>query len=92
MSNSELFTSSIAKKYVMAVTGLFLISFLVIHCTINALIFVNDSGETFNAAAHFMSHNIVVRILEVGLFFGLVLHMVQSLILTVANKKARPVQ
>ncbi len=92
MSNSELFTSSIAKKYVMALTGLFLISFLVIHCTINALIFVNDSGETFNAAAHFMSHNIVVRILEVGLFFGLVLHMVQSLILTVANKKARPVQ
>ncbi|MCX6182208.1 MAG: succinate dehydrogenase cytochrome b subunit [Bacteroidetes bacterium] len=91
MSNSELFTSSIAKKYVMALTGLFLISFLVIHCTINSLIFVNDGGETFNEAAHFMSHNIVIRILEVGLFFGLVLHMVQSLILTLKNRKARPV-
>jgi succinate dehydrogenase / fumarate reductase cytochrome b subunit len=92
MSNSELFTSSIAKKYVMALTGLFLISFLVIHVTINSLIFVNDGGETFNAAAGFMAHNIIIRILEVGLFFGLVLHMVQSLILTIQNNKARPVK
>lgn len=92
MSNSELFTSSIAKKYVMALTGLFLISFLVIHVTINALIFVNDGGETFNTIASFMAHNIVTRILEVGLFFGLVLHMVQSLILTLQNRKARPVK
>ncbi len=92
MSNSELFTSSIAKKYVMALTGLFLILFLVIHVTINSLVFVPDHGATFNTAAHFMSHNIVTRILEVGLFFGLVLHMVQSLILTLHNNKARPVK
>ncbi len=92
MSNSELFTSSIAKKYVMALTGLFLISFLVIHVTINSLVFVPDHGATFNTAANFMAHNIIIRIMEVGLFFGLVLHMVQSLILTIQNNKARPVK
>ncbi|MFM7021417.1 MAG: succinate dehydrogenase cytochrome b subunit [Flavobacteriales bacterium] len=92
MSKSDLFTSSLAKKYVMALTGLFLISFLVVHATINALIFVNDGGETFNTAADFMAHNIIIRIMEVGLFFGLVLHMVQSLMLTIQNNKARPVK
>ena len=83
--------SSIGKKVLMGLTGLFLISFLVVHVGINALIFVNDSGVTFNAGAHFMAHNIVIRILEIGLFAGLILPIVQSLILTLENKKARPV-
>ena len=76
----------------MAATGLFLISFLVIHVSINSLIFLNDGGETFNTAAHFMSHNIVVRILEVGLFVGLLMHIYQAWVLTQENRKARPVQ
>lgn len=83
--------SSIGKKVLMGLTGLFLISFLIVHVGINALIFVNDSGATFNAGAHFMAHNIVIRVLEIGLFAGLILHIVQSLILTLENKKARPV-
>lgn len=92
MSNKEFLTSSLAKKFVMAATGLFLISFLVIHVSINSLIFLNDGGETFNTAAHFMSHNIVVRILEVGLFVGLLMHIYQAWVLTQENRKARPVQ
>jgi succinate dehydrogenase / fumarate reductase cytochrome b subunit len=83
--------SSIGKKVLMGLTGLFLISFLVVHVSINSLIFLNDSGETFNAGAHFMSHNIVIRIMEVGLFAGLIAHIFQALILTLENKKARPV-
>lgn len=83
--------SSIGKKVLMGLTGLFLISFLVVHVSINALIFCNDGGATFNAGAHFMSHNPVIRIMEIGLFAGLILHVVQALILTMENKKARPV-
>lgn len=83
--------SSIGKKVLMGLTGLFLISFLVVHVGINALIFVNDSGVTFNTGAHFMAHNIVIRVLEIGLFAGLILHIIQSLLLTLENKKARPV-
>ncbi len=83
--------SSIGKKVVMGLTGLFLISFLVVHVSINSLIFLNDSGASFNAGAHFMSHNIVIRVMEIGLFLGLIGHMVQGLILTLENKKARPI-
>ncbi len=89
-SLSKAFTSSVGRKFVMGLTGLFLISFLILHVSINALIFFNDSGETFNAAAHFMSSNIIVRILEIGLFAGIILHIVQALMLTSQNKAARP--
>ena len=89
-SLSKAFTSSIGRKFVMGLTGLFLISFLIVHVSINALIFLNDSGETFNVAADFMAHNIVVRILEVGLFAGIILHIVQAIMLTAQNNAARP--
>lgn len=89
-SLSKAFTSSVGKKFVMGLTGIFLISFLVIHVSINATIFFNDNGATFNAAADFMSHNILIRILEVGLFAGIILHIVQALMLTLQNNAARP--
>jgi succinate dehydrogenase / fumarate reductase cytochrome b subunit len=83
--------SSIGKKVVMGLTGLFLISFLVVHCFINCLIFFNDGGLTFNIGADFMAHNWLIRAGEIVLFAGLILHIVQALILTLENKKARPV-
>ena len=89
-SLSKAFTSSVGRKFVMGLTGLFLISFLIVHVSINATIFLNDSGATFNAAADFMSHNIVIRIMEVGLFAGIILHIVQAIMLTFQNNAARP--
>ena len=52
----------------MALTGFFLIIYLIVHAGINALIFYNDDGATFNAGASFMLHNYFIRFLEVGLF------------------------
>jgi succinate dehydrogenase / fumarate reductase cytochrome b subunit len=75
----------------MAFTGLFLITFLIVHAGINSCIFLNDNGQTFNEVAHFMSHNWIVRFLEVGLFAGLILHIIQGLMLWKQNKAARPV-
>jgi succinate dehydrogenase / fumarate reductase cytochrome b subunit len=86
-----IFSYSIGKKLIMGSTGMFLILFLIVHCSINSLIFLNDGGETFNRAAEFMSHNWLIRILEVGLFLGFILHIIQSLILTLENKKARKI-
>ncbi|MES2133198.1 MAG: succinate dehydrogenase cytochrome b subunit [Bacteroidota bacterium] len=83
--------SSIGKKVVMGLTGLFLISFLVVHCFINSLIFFNDGGLTFNIGAAFMAHNWLIRAGELVLFAGLIIHMVQALILTLENRKARPI-
>ncbi|MBK7816494.1 MAG: succinate dehydrogenase cytochrome b subunit [Sphingobacteriaceae bacterium] len=75
----------------MGATGLFLITFLVVHCFINMLIFFNDGGETFNKGAEFMGTNWLIRATEIILFVGLILHVVQALVLTLENRKARPV-
>lgn len=89
MSLVKVFTSSIGKKLVMAFTGLFLISFLIIHVSMNSMIFLNDGGEAFEEAAHFMSHNWIVRFLELGLFAGLIIHIIQGYLLTLQNRKTR---
>jgi succinate dehydrogenase / fumarate reductase cytochrome b subunit len=92
MTWKQIFLSSLGKKYTMAFTGLFLITFLIVHAGINSSIFLNDNGETFNEFAHFMSHNWIVRFLEIGLFAGLILHIIQGLLLWKQNNDARPVK
>lgn len=89
MKWSELFTSSIGKKWVMALTGLFLISFLVVHAGINACIWANDGGVMFNKAAHFMGSTIVIRVMEVGLFVMIFIHIIQGYVLTLQNQSKR---
>lgn len=84
--------SSLGKKLLMGLTGLFLITFLVVHCLLNAFIFFNDGGLTFNIGAKFMATNPLIRIMEYVLFLGLILHIVQSAVLTMQNNKARPVK
>jgi succinate dehydrogenase / fumarate reductase cytochrome b subunit len=91
MTWKQLFTSSIGKKILMALTGFFLIIYLVVHASLNALIFVNDGGETFNRTAYFMLHNYFIRFLEVGLFAVFVLHIIQGLLLWQQNKAARKI-
>jgi succinate dehydrogenase / fumarate reductase cytochrome b subunit len=85
---SQTLTSSIGKKLLMALTGLFLISFLVIHATINAMIFYNDGGETFTHWGHFMGTNPIIRTLEIGLVAGFLIHIVDGLLLWKNNKEA----
>lgn len=76
----------------MGLTGLFLITFLIVHCAVNAMIFFNDGGLMFNKAAHFMGTNILIRSAEIVLFAGLILHIVDGLMLYFQNRKARPVK
>lgn len=76
----------------MSLTGLFLISFLIVHCALNALIFANDGGMLFNQGAHFMGTNVIIRTMEIVLFLGLIIHVVDGLLLYFQNRKARPVK
>lgn len=96
MKWSEFFTSSVGKKFVMALSGLFLISFLIVHVGINACIYAdllddNDNGEIFNKAAHFMGAYYVIRIIEVGLFVGFFIHIIQGYVLAGKNQARRSV-
>lgn len=89
MKWSEMFTSSVGKKWVMALTGLFLIVFLIVHAGINACIWANDGGTMFNKAAHFMGSTVVIRIAEIGLFLGIFLHIIQGYMLEMQNRSKR---
>jgi succinate dehydrogenase / fumarate reductase, cytochrome b subunit len=89
MSLAKAFNSSIGRKLIMGLTGLFLVSFLIIHVSINSMIFFNDGGAMFNEYGRFMSHNYIVRVLEVGLFVGFLIHIYQGFALTYTNNKKR---
>lgn len=91
MTWKQVFTSSVGKKLVMGFTGIFLILFLIVHAGLNACIWAGDNGEMFTKGAHFMGSNWVPRILELGLFAGLILHIVQGLMLELANRSKRSV-
>jgi succinate dehydrogenase / fumarate reductase cytochrome b subunit len=80
----------------MALTGLFLISFLIVHVGLNSCIFYdlsffdpNDNGSMFNRAAHFMGNSLIIRIMEIGLFAGLILHIVQGYAVELKNRRLR---
>jgi succinate dehydrogenase / fumarate reductase cytochrome b subunit len=87
---SSILTSSIGKKIMMSLAGLFLTVFLVVHLGINLSLILADSRETFNKAAHFMGNNVVVRILEIILFGGFLVHMIYGVIVQMQNWIARP--
>jgi len=78
----------------MAVTGLSLILFLIVHVTVNAcmwaVVFVpGDNGEVFNKDAHWLGQTLVPRVLEIGLFVFFIIHIVQGYVLEVQNRGRR---
>lgn len=92
MSNfAKTFSSSLGKKLIMALTGIFLCTFLVIHLIGNLQLFKDDAGQAFNAYAYFMTHFAPIKIISYLLYASIILHAVYALIITMGNKKARPI-
>jgi len=89
---SNIFNSSIGKKLLMSLMGLFLITFLVVHLGINLLLIFCDSYEAFNKSAHFMATNPVVKVMEITLFGGFLLHMIFGAAISIKNMISRPVK
>ena len=94
MSKSAFIKSSIAKKYWMALTGLFLCLFLVGHLIGNLQLIVKTGEEgrrAFNEYAYFMTHNPAIMVLSYLTYFSILFHAVDGIALFIQNKKARPV-
>jgi len=91
MTFKQMFTSSVGKKLIMGFTGIFLVLFLVVHAGLNACIWAMDGGIMFNKAGHFMGSNVIPRVLEIGLFLGIFLHITQGYLLTLENRSKRSV-
>ncbi|HOP03638.1 MAG TPA: succinate dehydrogenase cytochrome b subunit [Tenuifilaceae bacterium] len=87
---SGIFSSSLGKKLIMSISGLFLMLFLVVHLTTNLLLLIGD-GELYNKAAHFLASTPALKVVEYLLAFGFFFHIVYATIITLKNRKARPV-
>lgn len=86
---ARLVASSIGRKTVMAVTGLAMIGFLVMHLAGNLLVFAGP--DTFNAYSHKLISNPLVYVAEAGLLVFFVSHFLSGFSVTLANRAARPV-
>jgi succinate dehydrogenase / fumarate reductase cytochrome b subunit len=87
---SNFFTSSLGKKLIMSLAGLFLCAFLVVHLGINLFLLSDDGGEAFRIGVEFMTTNILIKIMEYFLFGGFLLHIIYGVILQIKNWMARP--
>jgi succinate dehydrogenase / fumarate reductase cytochrome b subunit len=90
MANSSFLKSSIAKKVAMALSGLFLISFLSLHFFINFTSIFSE--EVFNTMSHFMGYNPIIQfVMQPILVAGVVFHFVMGMVLELKNRSSRPV-
>src|SRR5664280_220553 len=87
---SKVLFSSITKKFTMALAGLFLLTFLPLHLSINLMLLKSEPGP-FNAAAHFMATFPLIKIMEVVLFGAILIHITYGIWLQIQNWLSRPV-
>jgi succinate dehydrogenase / fumarate reductase cytochrome b subunit len=87
----QTFNSSLGKKLIMALTGLFLCTFLIVHVGGNLLLFKNDQGFAFNSYANFLTHFPPIEVVAYLLYLTIIVHSIYALVLTVKNRRARPV-
>ncbi len=88
---AKAFTSSIGKKVIMSLTGLFLCSFLIVHLIGNFQLFSADQGLSFNLYSVFMTTNPLIKTVSYLLYASILFHAFKGLYLAYYNKKARPV-
>lgn len=86
---SKFFTSSIGQKFIMSLTGLFLMLFLVVHLLGNLQLLKDDGGVAFNTYAFFMTHNPLIKTISYSLYAFILIHAIQGILLWRNNKAAR---
>ena len=80
--------SSVTKKIIMSLMGLFLVTFLVVHLTLNS--FLLFSNNLFNEGAHFMGTNVFIQVFQWVLFAGFAIHIFYGIVLQIQNWLSRP--
>ncbi len=90
-TSAGIFGTSVAKKFWMALTGLFLILFLLIHLAGNLqLMDLSEDGRlAFNEYTLFMTTFPVVKVVSYVLYFSILFHAIEGIWLSIQNQKAR---
>lgn len=91
MAKSAILKSSLAKKYWMALTGLFLCLFLAGHLAGNLQLIFGNALQ-FNQYALFMTTNPAVKLLSYLTYISILFHAIDGIVLTVQNRRARPIR
>ena len=89
---SNFLSVAIGKKFIVSISGLFLMMFICVHLGINLLLIFDDTGRLFNIGADFMATNPIVKIVEPILGLGFLIHICWTLYICLGNLKARPVK
>ena len=84
-----LFRSSIGRKVVMSLSGIFLMLFLIVHLLGNLQLLRDDQGMQFNLYTYFMTHNPLIKLISYSLYFTIILHSIQGIYLAWVNRKAK---
>lgn len=82
--------STLIRKNIMALTGLFLCLFLVVHLLGNLQLLLppEEAVQSFNSYSKFMTGNPVVKIIAYVLYLSIIVHSVYALIITLKNRKS----
>ncbi len=84
-------SSPVGRKFVMSISGIALVLFVIVHLLGNLTLFVPDDGEMFNEyAAGFAALGPVLYIIELGLLLVIVVHMAWGISTWLKNRNARP--
>ncbi len=89
---STFIKSSIGRKLIMSLSGIFLMLFLLVHLLLNSFLMFDSSGDLFNQGAHFMGTNPMMKVMEPILGLGFLVHIIWSVWITIQNQKANPVK
>ncbi|WP_460983803.1 succinate dehydrogenase cytochrome b subunit [Spirosoma fluminis] len=89
---TQTLSSSLGRKVIMSLTGLFLSSFLIVHMAGNLQLFKGDNGRAFNEYTYFMTHNPLIITISYLLYTSILVHALMAWILTRHNQESRPVK
>lgn len=86
---SRVFSSSIATKLLVGLTGFALFIYLIVHVAGNLVVFLGP--DVFNKYAYTLEGNPLVPVIEVGLALIFLIHVYKTIRMVVSNRQARPV-
>ena len=81
------------RKSMVAITGLFLCLFLIVHLSANCLLLLPEETArgVYNAYSTWLRENPLIMVIAYALYLSIILHVVYALMVTIRNKKAKPV-
>ncbi|MDW7692158.1 succinate dehydrogenase cytochrome b subunit [Flammeovirgaceae bacterium SG7u.111] len=84
-------SSTLGRKVLMSLTGIFLVTFLIVHASGNMQLLKDDGGQAFNMYTKFMTTNPLIKAVSFILYGSIILHVIDSIMLTMKNRSARPI-